>query len=217
MKRFGSTSAGLEGMWMPSSPSLDAIQGLQPNPLHRPLGHLAEGFMKAQLHPGPLFDKLQSETLKLLNEKCTWRGMTIEGILSSSANAMERKVSLLRWTQQTIIECASEAFFGPALVEMDSKLVDHFSHFDDDIWQLLYRIPQPWSLPMLGSKAKVHLAILKYVKLPLWRRDRACWLVKTIIEEMRARNIEDSDIATNLMMVYWVYVLFIAFTRLYFQ
>jgi hypothetical protein len=215
MKQFGSTSAGVEAMWATSSPSLDAVEGLQPNPLHRPLAHLAEAFMKSQLHPGPLFDELQSETLKLLHGKCTWRGMSTEVILSSSSNPTERKVSLLRWAQRTIVEGASEAFFGPALLEMDSALLDHFSHFDNDIWQLLYRIPKPWSNRMLGSKAKLHLAILKYVQLPSWRRDNACWLVKTTMEEMRARNIEDGDIATNLMMIHWVYVRCIAFTRLY--
>ena len=209
MKQFGFTSAGMDAMWLPpSSFSLDAMEdGLQPNPLHRPLAHLAEGFMKSQLNPGRLFDELQSETLKLLNEKCTWRGMSTEGILSSGLNKLERKVSLLRWTQRTIVECATEAFFGRALLEMDSTLLDHFSSFDDDFWQLLYRIPKPWSNRMQRSKAKLHLAMLKYVQLPSWRRDNSCWLVKTTITEARARDMGDGDLATNLLMIFWVYVM----------
>lgn len=215
MKHFGATSAGMEAMWAPSSPSLDATEGLQPNPLHRPLAHLSEGFMRSQLHPGPLFDELQSETLKLLNEKCTWSGMSTESILSSSADTKERKISLLRWTRWTVIECSSRAFFGPALLDMDSTLLEHFSYFEDDIWQLLYRIPKPWSNRMQKSKAKIHHAILKYIKLPSWRRDNACWLVKTTIKESRARNIGDNDLATNLTMVFWVYVIFIPSIRRY--
>ncbi len=206
MERFGSTSAGLQAMWAPSSPSLEAVEGLQPNPLQRPLAHLAEGFMKSQLHPGALFDELQSKTLKLLSDKCIWSGMSSEAILSPGKDSMQRKVSLLKWTQRTIVECASKAFFGPALLEMDSALLDHFSHFDDDIWQLLYRIPKPWSSKMLESKAKLHQAILKYIQLPPRRREDACWLVRTTEREMRARMIGETDIAANLMMVFWVYV-----------
>ena len=206
MKQFGSTSAGLEAMWAPSSPSLEAVEGLQSNPLQRPLAQLAEGFMKTQLHPGALFDELQSKTLRLLGDKCTWSGMAAKGILSSGVNPVQRKVSLLKWTQRTIVECATVAFFGPALLEVDPALLDHFSHFDDDIWQLLYRIPKPWSNKMRDSKAKLHRGILNYIQLPLQRREDACWLVRTTEKEMRARNIGEDDIVVNLMMVFWVYV-----------
>ena len=204
MMRFGTTASGLEAMQKPPSPSLLASPTLQTNRLNKPLGILCEAFMKKQLNPGRHFNDLQAPFLDAVHQRLSWEGMLPKAILKSTTT--QRTVSLLEWTRGCLVEATTLTFFGPSLLEIDPSFPDHFFHFDDVVWKMLYRIPRPWSNDMFAAKDRMCRAIVAYLSLPHGQRLGCCWLVSTIEIEMKARNMADADIAANLMMVYWVYV-----------
>lgn len=200
MVSFGATSEAIKKMW--SSPSIT---------LKRPEGavsgkhsvvHLAETLMRQQLQPGKHLDKLQDVFLSTVHKSMTWDHMGSKVILSSYWNV--RKVSLLEWTRDALLEGATESFFGPALRKLEPKLFESFFTFDDLSWKLTYRIPSPWSNDMKAAKATAQNALTRYFELPKAQRPGACWLVETLEAEMRAVGIGPADIAAYLMMCYWV-------------
>lgn len=128
--------------------------------------------------------------------------MSNKVVLSSTAD--QRTVSLLQWTRDTLLDGATTAFFGNALLKIEPNLFESFSDFDDNSWKLTYRIPRPWSNDMYAAKQKAQNALATYFALPKEQRPGETWMVRTLETEMRGLGIESPDIAAFLMMVYWV-------------
>lgn len=210
MLQFGATPAAVDKMWRkPTSSDFLSSNDLQPNPLLKPLAHLSDGFNRQQLHPGERLDVLQNTFLGNIHKSLTWENMSPKVILSSvpgKESTRTRTVSLIAWTREVLLDGATRAFFGDALLEIDPQLFDSFFAFDDNSWKLTYKIPRPWSTEMYASKQKAQDALKKYFMLPKDKRPGAAWIIQTLETEMKARGIDESDISAFLMMIYWVFV-----------
>jgi hypothetical protein len=204
MASMGSTPMGITRMWQPRLPSTKVNHMRYPNPLGKPLGQLSEEIFRKQLHPGNHLTELQDKFLSGIHRSLTWDNLSVPGKVVLSSSPGERIVSLLQWTQEMLLEGATNAFFGEALLNRNPGLLDNFSEFDERSWQLSYRIPSPWSKKMQIAKQKSLDALISYFMLPVRERPGACWLVRTMETEMRAADIEVRDMAANLMMAYWV-------------
>ena len=204
MFQFGATSSGVRAMWNLPSTHLGPSHDLQPSSRGKPLAHLAEDWLKIQLQSTSHLRVIQAVFLGFIHQNSTWRNLPGEAILSANLNPSQRKISLLKWIRQTIIEGATIAFFGPALLEIDATFVETFTKFDDTIWKLIYRIPKPWSNDTLAARRRLQQSMISYLRLPRQQRTGESWLVKTLETEMRARDIEVEDIATYLLMLNWV-------------
>jgi len=203
MASMGSSETGIAKMWQ-TRPSRTGY----PNPFGKPLGQLSEEIFRKQLHPGIHLTKLQHKFLRNIHQSLTANNLSRtrtrgKVVLSSSLDG-KHIVSLLQWTQATLLEGATNAFFGEALLECNPGLLDNFSEFDERSWQLSYKIPRPWSRKMQMAKQKSLDALTAYFKAPASQRPGACWLVETMEREMRAAGIGEYDMAANLMMAYWV-------------
>ncbi|ESZ91021.1 putative cytochrome P450 [Sclerotinia borealis F-4128] len=200
MISFGASSKAIKTMWNPPSATLKRPEGAGPG--KQALAHVAETLIRQQLQPGKNLDRLQDIFLNSVHRSMTWEHMASKAVLSSQQNM--RTVSLLEWTREALLEGATEAFFGPTLLEIEPKLFESFFTFDDLSWKLTYRIPSPWSNDMKAAKATAQNALTRYFQMPKKQRPGACWLVETLETEMRAVDIEPVDIAAYLMMIYWV-------------
>jgi hypothetical protein len=174
MASMGSSETGIAKMWQPRRPS----QTGYPNPFGKPLGQLSEEIFRKQLHPGNHLTELQHRFLSNIDQSLTADGLSGTGpgekvVLSISPDG-KHVFSLLQWTQATLLEGATNAFFGEALLACNPGLLDNFSEFDERSWQLSYKIPRPWSKKMQMAKQKSLDALTAYFQAPARQRPGAC-------------------------------------------
>jgi hypothetical protein len=204
MSSMGSSETGIAKMWQPRRPSKIGY----PNPFGKPLGRLSEEIFRKQLHPGNHLTELQHKFLSSIHQSLTAGNISRtrpgEKVVLSSSLDGQHIVSLLQLTQATLLEGATNAFFGEALLARNPGLLDNFSEFDERSWQLSYKIPRFWSKKMQMAKQKSLDALTAYFRSPTRERPGACWLVQTMEREMRESGIGEHDMAANLMMAYWV-------------
>lgn len=204
MASMGCSAKGIAKMWQPRCPSNIGY----PNPLGKSLGQLSEEIFRKQLHPGSHLTELQHKFLGAIHRSLTvdniYRSILESGVDPSTSRDGRYNGSLLRWTQATLLEGATNAFFGELLLGRNPGLLDHFSEFDERSWQLSYQVPRIWSKKMRMAKQKSLDALTAYFRSPVRDRPGACWLVQTMEMEMRELGIGENDMAANLMMAYWV-------------
>jgi len=204
MASMGSSEAGITKMWQARRPSKMGY----PNPFGKPLGRLSEEIFRKQLHPGAHLTELQHKFLSSIHQSLNAENLSRishkekVGLLSSPD--AKNVVSLVQWVQVTLLEGATNAFFGEALLARNPGLLDDFSEFDERSWQLSYKVPRIWSKKMQMAKQKSLDALTAYFSSPEKERPGSCWLVQTMEREMREAGIEEVDMAANLMMAYWV-------------
>lgn len=202
MLQFGTTPEAVDKMWQtPTNDNLNSAT-LQPNPSLKSFVHLSEGLYRQQLHPGEKLNTLQNVLLGNIYSSLTWESMTEKVIISSTEN--ERTVSLYEWTRQVLLDGATRAFFGDKLLEMDPNLFEDFFYFDDNSWKLTYKIPRYWSNDVYAAKQKAQDALEAYFCLPKEERPGEAWIIHVLETEMRALGITEPDIASILMMTFWV-------------
>lgn len=206
MSRFGVEPAATAILFADPSTSLLDMKNLEPNPSGKNMVHLGAAFLVTQLIPGKNLDDVRGVALSIIDQRLTWGEMSTNPIFSSKTDSRQKRVSLLQWTSQTLVESSTMAFFGPALLRIDPSIATTFLQFDDQMWKLLYSVPPPWSNDMLATKKKIHTALRTYLDLPKDQRKGEAWFVETYENEMRARGIKSHDIAGCLAMVLWVYV-----------
>lgn len=200
MITFGGSPEAVERMWR--TPGIDSPVAINPNPAHRTLAHLCEDFYRQQLHPGNHLDALQKSFLQIIDESLTWALISEIAILSSTQS--EKTVSLLGWCRHVLLDAATRTFFGDRLLEIEPDLFKNFFDFDDNSWQLTYKLPAFLCKDMRAAKQTGIHALRRYFMLPREERKGEAWLVRNLEAEMRNVGIQETDIAAFVMMIYWV-------------
>ncbi|KAL9019113.1 MAG: hypothetical protein Q9185_003587 [Variospora sp. 1 TL-2023] len=203
MLRFGASRSTVDTMLRKPDPLKQPSSHLQPNPTKNSPMQLWQSLYHQALCPGEKLETLQDNFLGNIHKSLTWESMTPTAILSS-ASAPYRTVSLLCWTKEVLLDGATKAFFGNRLIELEPDLYEKFCYFDDNSWKFTYKIPRLWSSDVYNAKGVAQDAMEAYFDLPKEQRPGATWLIQSLEAEMRARGIGTSDIATLLMMGFWV-------------
>lgn len=210
MQRFGISRDAIRLLYEKPSPdfyTLEKSQGLEPNPSGRSMAEMGGTFLKKQLIPGEIYNAFETNFLGQVEQRMQWDSLSQKAIVSGYAMSdatSSKKVSLLELVRQTIVESTTVAFLGPAILEIDPSVIDNFLYFDDRLWVFLYQVPRPWAKSTLDSMDRLQRSLEKYLKLPKESRPGAAWLTTTLENEMRARGLEDRDIAGWLAMLFWV-------------
>ncbi|KAF2202265.1 cytochrome P450 [Delitschia confertaspora ATCC 74209] len=200
MANMGASPDATRRMWQaPQSSSKSQFA----NPKNEPLAHLSLTIFQHQLHPGKPMEQLEAVLLDRINKKMSWKQLrrTPKAIVTPGEPST---VSLLEWTTSIMLEGATQAFFGEALLKIDPNMLDDYSYFDKHSWKLIYKIPPPWSSGMRRARDRVRSTFARYFNLPVEERSDACWMVKALEVEMRACGIGPGDIGAYLMSIYWV-------------
>ena len=197
---FGGSADAVDKMWR--TPGVDSPASINPNPGHKMLAHLCEDLYRQQLHPGKNLADLQRGFLHKIEASISWEQMP-QSIVTSFSDGV-RRVSLLRWCRQVLLESATRSFFGDRLLEIEPQLLQSFFDFDDNSWQLTYQLPWFLCMKMRAAKQVGIDALTKYFAMPRDQRIGEAWLVRSLESEMRNAGIGDKDIAAFVFMVYWV-------------
>lgn len=204
MFQFGGSKDGIEKMWTKPHADGSGRVLLNPNPHQKCLAHLGEDFYRQQLYPGKILDDLQLQFMPNIHAALRFDSIATEAILSTQG--AQKTVSLLRWTRNVLLNAATTSFFGDRLLQIEPSLFQKFFDFDDNSWKLTYHLPRMFATEMYAAKEQATEALLKYFSLPREERQGETWLVRTLESEMRHLDIEEKDIASFIMMIYWVYV-----------
>ncbi|KAK8131988.1 cytochrome P450 oxidoreductase [Apiospora kogelbergensis] len=202
MVSFGASQSAVDKMWLLPESSESNSPAQVPNPKGLSLAKLVHDMHKKQLHPGAEMDILSDRFITLISKSLTWPNIAGSYVVESKPH--KKLVSLKGWCSTVLLEAATDAFFGDAFLKMAPNLLNDFFDFDDNSWMLMYRYPRVLARNMYQSKQNAIDYLTAYLDLSLEDRPGAAWFVTTMEEEQRALGIQSRDIATLLMMVYWV-------------
>ena len=202
---FGVSRESVEMAYRRPTSELDDVisQKLQiKNPQLKSVAQFHHDLWKHQLLPGDLYREVQQQFADLIETSLHMNHMTDHDVILSHRNE-QKTISLLRWTQEVLVDAALRIFFGDKLLELDSDLPRQFLEFDDDSWKLVYKWPN--ATKMHTAKAKITNALVRYLALPREERKDASYLVKVMEKTQRALGFSDEDIANVFCVVLWTY------------
>ena len=171
------------------------------NPKAKHLIDLIHDHYISQLSPGQKLDSLNDKFLEHMEKELDLRRLP--------TNAHEPKcsgvhtVSLLRWCRDVMVRSNTDVFFGEHLLQIDPDLPAILSTFDDNYWMILYKLPSLMARRVRSSQERIKADFRKYLSLPRHKRPGEAWLVRNMEDGMRSLDIDDSEIATELMLVHW--------------
>ena len=174
------------------------------NPRLKSLAQLNNDFWKQQLIPGDLYYQLQNSFATYIERSLTPSSLSGKFVRSSGYHGT-KTVSLLRLTQEVLIDAALRAFFGDTILDLEPDLIQDFLDFDEDNWKLWYKWPN--AKDMFAAKSRVSRTLQRYLALPKEKRPGASFIVETMITTQRALGTSDEDLANVLCMVVFVYVI----------
>ena len=168
------------------------------------LSELNGEIWKQELYPGQGLEALLKKLVPLIDmslQSETQSKYSIEQHLSRSTG---HPVSLLKWTEEVMMDAGTIGLFGTKILDLDPKLVQKFLTFDDENWKLWYKWPN--ASAMHAAKTTMIKTIEDYLSLPQEERSDAAHIVDLIQKTTNALGLSKKDIAASLAMLYWVSV-----------
>ncbi|MCJ1471274.1 hypothetical protein MMC07_009922, partial [Pseudocyphellaria aurata] len=174
------------------------------NPMHKSMSHLQMDIFRMQLHPGEKLDSLGVKFMGYINRHLQWESLQGDYVLSSSTNSTMKTISLYKWTRDVLVDSATRTFCGEKILEIDPMLAKHLYEFDACSWKLICHYPQFLAKDVLSVKKKIVSALVAYLELPKADRLDASWMFQTLESEQRQLGIDNADIASAMLLVFWV-------------
>lgn len=202
MVAFGASSNAIDKMWLFPNKNGQGFAATVPNPFNKCLAQLTRDFHRQQLHPGDHQRELSDIFLFQIDSSLLWQHMSAETVVED--DQILKRLSLKRWCGDVLLQAATNAFFGKSLLEIQPDILQNFLNFDDNSWMLMYRFPRFLAKSMYQAKDAAIDALEKYFETPQECRRDAAWFVQTLETEQRRLGIGNRDIATLILMVYWV-------------
>jgi hypothetical protein len=204
-KVFGSVPSALTKLYQESSPSLPRFIA---NPTNKPMALLAEDILHKQLLPLGFLSCIEPRLLDIISSHCKWENIPQAVIHHSSSTQNTRTVRLQRWTQEIFLDSMITGFFGEAIWALSPTIKDDLLILDANIWKLFFGLPRWLSKDTVEAQERLRYCLVRYVQLPESARLDRSWSTKVGEEEMRARSLQDEDIACVLLSILWGYVSF---------
>ena len=197
------SSFAIERTWLTPK---DGFNAPIPNPEQKCLAQLMRDLHRIQLHPGEHQMILSQKFQDFIDQSLAWdvlkRPSKPDYVISLDNNCVE--LSLKGWCGDVLLNAATRAFFGEALLETAPDIFRHFFLFDDNSWTLLYRYPRFLARDMYHGKEATVAALTKYFEIPGARRRDSSYFVQTTERALRDLDISNRDKAKIFLMVYWV-------------
>lgn len=203
MVGFNLSPITIQKLWLPPKDGFDAPI---PNPEQKCLAHLMRDLHRQQLHPGEHQLILSLKFQNFIDQSLSWdvlKATSRPGYIVSSCDSSVT-LSLKGWCGDVLLNAATRAFFGEALLEVAPDVFRDFFLFDDNSWMLLYNYPGFLARDMNRGKDASVAALIKYFGLPKEQREDNAYFVRTAEKALRDLYVSNRDIATIFLMVYWV-------------
>ena len=194
---FGMSKDGIRLMWQAQSPEGKETAG---SSSHRQY-HLGEGVHRQQLHPGDQLEDITSKYLDVIRRRLSWD--EIPDNAASPSTEKKKIVSLYSWCAAVLGNATIQALFGSALLEIEPRLLEYFSIFDEESWKLTFQLPLLLAKRMHAAKDSSRKAYVRYFQLPSEKRAGACHYIRTVEAKQRQAGMNDRDIGIAAQMFFW--------------
>lgn len=198
MRTSGSSEDVILKMYKPMDPKKANF----PNPQNKPLAKLARELHIYQLFPGKNLDSLYANFVEYFKQSLNLKTMSQYRYTRISTDH-DVVVPLYLWVSDVFVSAGQEAYFGPALAQVEPELTWAFLEFDDLTWQVLYQYPKFLASTMIRTKSKVIDGLERYFTLPTDKRPGASWFTPAMETEMRNLGFGTHDVAVMMMTIYW--------------
>ncbi|KAE8350519.1 cytochrome P450 [Aspergillus coremiiformis] len=201
MRACGNSEFCVQAMYTPLPKDKDGF----PNPHGKPLATLARHMHMNQLYPGDHLDFLEHQFMAWFDPRLTSDGLREECPYAVTATSPSNGIvlPLMEWCSDYFTRAGQRAYFGPAMDAIDPTLPATFIVFDELSWQVLYQYPDFLATEMKSARDTIQRALKKYIQIPQRERNGDAWFTKAMENEMRALGINEDDIATMLVTIYW--------------
>ncbi|KAF2268988.1 cytochrome P450 [Lojkania enalia] len=191
---FGVSPKRLEDLW--ARPEETTVV----NPYCKCLIHLMQDLHKQHLLPDPTFGGLIKKYKASLRDITSWDELIDKhGLAASSAR---NPFSLYDLCAQVMIDATQLSLFDPILFAIDPTMTDDMRTFTDQLWKLMYDSPFLGFREIKALREKYTRAFSIYQRLPKEMRRKEAWIVTTLIDQYKQRNIHEDDIAAMLFMLH---------------
>ncbi|KAL8935169.1 MAG: hypothetical protein Q9216_005555 [Gyalolechia sp. 2 TL-2023] len=194
---FSMSPKGVEKMW--EVPMAHEKHRTPPGRKH--LVDRSSDFHRLQLLPGPQLEELNDRFLSRIEHGTSWNNVPKSCIVSSTSEEMT--VSLYRWCGEVLVDAATRAFYGDALVDTEPRLIHDFLEFDEHSWMLLYQYPSIFAKVMTAPRDRVMRSFDRYVSLPSERRQDAASYTKSLEAEQVKAGVAPRDIAIGFQIFHF--------------
>ena len=158
-------------------------------------------FHRLQLLPGLQLDDLNARFLARIEYGTTWKNVPQPCILSSTTD--ELVVSLYKWCGHVLVDAASRAFYGDALVDISPQIVRDFLDFDKQSWMLLYQYPSFLARAMTTPRNLVAKAFDRYVALDPGKKKDAAPYTKALEALQIEAGVSSGDRAIGFQIFHF--------------
>ena len=155
--------------------------------------HVGQRLCQRQLLPGTELESVQKVLLEGIHDAMLMSKIKPQITLESYPKG--RRISLMGWCREVLLESATRTFFGDRLMQIEPNLLQSFFKFDASSWKLNYGYPRALSRDMLTARDEICTALEIYFKLPVPQRPGTSWLISNLETEMRKLDIDDKDLA----------------------
>lgn len=188
----GVSSSGLRKVWAdPEHSNQDVCVDGEINTSCKPMTHLARDIYRYQLQPGPKLESLTRPVLCSIRDSLTW-----------PATTKTKRVSLMKWCGEVLIEGATKAMFGDELLRIEPELVSTFMKFNDNAWMLLFKYPRIAAPKMYAARDKIVGSLLQYSRSsenPVGES----YLVQFVRINAKKFEIGERDCARMMFILFW--------------
>jgi hypothetical protein len=177
------------------------------NPSKKSLVTLAVDFHHIQLLPGPKSQSapLTETFLAQISHSLQWESIVHDAKLVGQRRTSEIcRTSLLRFCGKVLIEAGTKVYWGDKLWQMAPDMLGEFYKLDRAVWKLLFRYPEVFSKDATTARDTITDILTGYYRLPKTERDDAAWFTKSLETESRALGLEEREMASAILIIYFV-------------
>jgi hypothetical protein len=200
---LGTSPQTLERMWTTPAPAWP----------QKPVVETLHDLYRLHLHPGAKLEALLVPLLGRLDGMLRWDRLTASPVMlvpppmsdaarGRNATGPRVRMSLLQMCRHVMHDAATHALFGDALLNIEPRLLEHFSVFDPEVWKFCVA-PHFVSRNVRHARDCIIAALARYAGLSKEQRPGAASIVLAREEALRSVGIDERQIATQMLQDYF--------------
>lgn len=147
-------------------------------------------------------NSLHDDFVRHIDESMRWSRLSAK--YTRYFNADERDISLLGWCREVMINAATRSYFDKALLQIEPNLSQIVFDFDTETCGSIAKYPHTLGNFSSAAKQKGIAAFTAYLKLSKVQRAGEAQFVRDLEEEYRRLGLDEENLASLMMIVYWV-------------
>lgn len=171
------------------------------NPQSKSIVHLSEEFYRRQFLPGPALDGFSDKLLGLIQRSLSCNR------LPSRYNSSSNYFPLMDFCAELLVDSTTRILFDDLIYEIEPRLTQIVIDFSMEAWKILiFPYPKFAAQRLYNRREIIQQTLIKYIKYPAGKRTGESWTMRSILEELKAADVGDKNMASVVFMLFWAYV-----------